>query len=126
MLGGLLRKLGEVVMRKPNGKCEIRYCEVGVLEIHDQLGDAPAALSPDTHRVWACKNSASKSSGNAGREGDDVVSAGIEDTTGGAARSSSASSSPDDEGSDESEDLISFSDDEDSLPKFTRCSTACE
>ena len=110
MLGKLMNKLVDLVKGVPGRRCEVRCLEIGMLEIHRQLDDAPLAMSPDLHLAWTHMKFASDS--------DD------DGPLGGARLSSSDGGESDDEDSIRGVDLASFSD-EDSGPDFTACSAAC-
>ena len=110
MLGELMNKLVEFVEGASGGKCEVRCRDVGVLEIHSHLDNAPHAMSPELHLVWTHLASSPES-------GDDAA-------LGGARLDASPGGESDNEDSEKGVDLASFSD-EDSGPDFTACSAAC-
>ncbi|KAK3117365.1 hypothetical protein LTR53_001355 [Teratosphaeriaceae sp. CCFEE 6253] len=106
-LGAMLHKIVDSVKDTPDGKCEVRCREAGVLEIRQQLDDAPGALSPDLHKIWA------RSRPSSPQESDD-----------GTALSGARLEASDGEESDDGVDLAAFSDQE-SEKDFTACFDAC-
>ncbi|KAK3073402.1 hypothetical protein LTR53_005068 [Teratosphaeriaceae sp. CCFEE 6253] len=106
-LGALLHKIVDSVKDTPDGKCEVRCREAGVLEIRQQLADAPGALSPALHKIWTRSHPPSP-----------------QESDNGAALSGARQESSDDEDSGDGVDLAAFSDQE-SEKDFTACSDAC-
>ncbi|TKA81329.1 hypothetical protein B0A55_02774 [Friedmanniomyces simplex] len=107
MLEELLHKLLKLVKSTPDGECEVRCREVGVLEVRSQLPDAPPALSPELCHIWT------QMKGPSPPKSDDV-----------AAVPGAHPGSSEDESADDGVDLASFSDDG-SAGDLTACSAAC-
>ena len=103
----LMHKLVDLVKGLPDGKCEVRCRDAGVLEIRTQLDDAPSAMSLEVRQEWTRMGASSGP-----------------DLDGGAALSGAPPGSSDGETSDDGVDLAAFSD-EGSEKDYTACSDAC-
>jgi len=104
-LGAVIHEIVELVRASPDGKCEVRCRERGILEVRHQLRDAARPLCDSLRRIWACEETISDSEES--------------DASGGAYASSQSG-----QHSDDGVDLATFSDEE-SEKDYTACSEDC-